>query len=415
MNWVPIVVALLVGFALGLGVAFILKMVQAKSAKELAAELFTESETQQKANIDAVIENVKANFGKLSLDALSKSTEEFLKLAKTKLDSEREGSVKELDAKKGLIDQQLQQMTSKLEDVSKLMKELEMDRGRKFGELTTQLKTTNEQTTALMQTTNALREALASTKVRGQWGERMAEDVLRLAGFIENINYLKQKVIEGIGSRPDFTFLLPQNLKLNMDVKFPLDNYVKCLEADSDAERVKCRNDFLRDVRTKIKEVTTREYINPEQNTVDYVLLFIPNEQIYGFIHEQDHSILDEGMKNKVVFCSPITLFAILAVVREAVDNFSLEQASNEILSLIGEFKKQWNEFVRKLEILGKRIGDAQKEYDTLITTRRRKLEKPLSKIESLRTERGLPIAPGEDESIITDVEEVEEENPQRG
>ena len=200
-----------------------------------------------------------------------------------------------------------------------------------------------------------------------------------------------------------------------MDVKFPLDNYVKCLEAGSDPERERCRSDFLRDVRTKIKEVTTREYINPEQNTVDYVLLFIPNEQIYAFIHEQDHSILDEGMKNKVVFCSPITLFAILAVVREAVDNFSLEQASNEILSLIGGFKKQWNEFVKKLEIVGKRIGDAQKEYDTLITTRRRKLEKPLSKIESLRTERGLPIAPSEDEGIITDVEEVEEENPQRG
>jgi DNA recombination protein RmuC len=410
MDWVPIVVALLVGFALGLGVAFILRIVQSKGAKELAAELFTESETQRKANIDAVIENVKASFGSLSLEALSKSTDEFLKLAKTKLESEREISGKELDGKKGLIDQQLQQMTSKLEEVSKLMEDLEGDRRQKFGELTTQLKTANEQTTALTQTTNALREALASTKVRGQWGERMAEDVLRLAGFIENINYLKQKTIEGIGSRPDFTFLLPQNLRLNMDVKFPLDNYVKCLEASSDPERERCRSDFLRDVRTKIKEVTTREYINPEQNTVDYVLLFIPNEQIYGFIHEQDHSILDEGMKNKVVFCSPITLFAILAVVREAVDNFSLEQASNEILSLIGGFKKQWNDFVKKLEILGKRIGDTQKEYDTLMTTRRRKLEKPLSKIESLRIERGLPIAPSEDEGIISNVEEVEEE-----
>jgi len=276
------------------------------------------------------------------------------------------------------------------------------------------LKTANEQTTALMQTANALREALASTKVRGQWGERMAEDVLRCAGFIENVNYLKQKTIEGIGSRPDFTFLLPQNLKLNMDVKFPLDNYVKFLEADSDSERAKFRNDFLRDVRSKINEVSTREYINPEQNTVDYVLLFIPNEHIYAFIHEQDRPILDESIKNKVVFCSPVTLFAILAVIRQAVDNFALEQASNEILSLFGAFKKQWNEFLKKLDLVGRRIGDAQKEYDALITTRRRKLEKPLNKIDSLRIEHGLPIAPIEDEGIITDVEEVEEENPHR-
>jgi len=414
MDWVPIVIALLAGFALGLGVAFILRVVQAKGAKELANELYIESEAQRKANIDAVIENVKASFGNLSLEALSRSTDEFLKLAKAKLESEREISGKELDAKKGLIDQQLQQMTSKLEEVSKLMKDLEVDRGQKFGELTNQLKTANEQTTALMQTTNALREALASTKVRGQWGERMAEDVLRCAGFIENVNYLKQKTIEGIGSRPDFTFLLPQNLKLNMDVKFPLDNYVKFLEADSDSERAKFRNDFLRDVRSKINEVSTREYINPEQNTVDYVLLFIPNEHIYAFIHEQDRPILDESIKNKVVFCSPVTLFAILAVIRQAVDNFALEQASNEILSLFGAFKKQWNEFLKKLDLVGRRIGDAQKEYDALITTRRRKLEKPLNKIDSLRIEHGLPIAPIEDEGIITDVEEVEEENPHR-
>lgn len=351
-----------------------------------------------------------SRFGSLSLDALSKSTEEFLKLAKERFESEREVGIKELDGRKSLIDQQLQRMTSELENVSKFMRELEKDREGKFGELASQLKVASEQTIALTQTTNTLREALASTKARGQWGERMAEDVLQLAGFIENVNYLKQKAIEGIGSRPDFTFLLPRNLKLNMDVKFPLDNYVKFLEADSESEKVKFRNDFLRDVKARIKEVKTREYINPGQNTVDCALLFIPNEQIYAFIHEQDSSILDDGIKNKVVFCSPITLFAVLAVVRQAVDNFTLEQTSNEILSLIGTFKKQWGEFLKKLDLLGKRIEGAQKEYESLSTTRRRQLERPLNKIEELRTQRGLPLAPDEDEGPLPAIGEVEEE-----
>ena len=138
MSWIPILMAIFAGFVLGLAVAFALRLIQAKTAKELANELFRESEAQRKANIDAVIENVKANFGSLSLDALSKSTEEFLKLAKAKLESEREISTKELDAKKGLIDQQLQRMTSELENVSKLMKELEKDRVEKFGQLANQ-------------------------------------------------------------------------------------------------------------------------------------------------------------------------------------------------------------------------------------------------------------------------------------
>lgn len=408
MSWLPMLGAVLAGFVLGLATAFALRLIQAKTAEELAEELFRESEAQRRANIDALLENVKASFGNLSLEALSRSTEEFLKLAKAKLEVEREASSKELEAKKDLIDQQLQRMASELENVSKLMKELEKDRVEKFGELAHQLKAVSEQTTALMQTTNTLREALSSQKARGQWGERMAEDVLRIAGFVENINYLKQKTIEGPGSRPDFTFLLPRNLKLNMDVKFPLDNYIRFLEANSEVEKAKFRNDFLRDVKARIKEVTTREYIDPEQNTVDYVLLFIPNEQIYAFIHEQDSTITDYGIKNKVIFCSPITLFAVLAVIRQSIDNFALEQTSNEVLSLLGTFKKQWDEFLKNLEQLGKRIEQVQKEYETLATTRRRQLERPLNKIEHLRTQHGLPAAPNEEGEPLFGFKEAE-------
>lgn len=394
MAWVPIFLALLAGFVLGLVAAFVLRIIQSRTAKQLADELFQESEVQRKANIEAIMDGIKANFGNLSLEALSKSTEQFLVLAKSKLDMEREVNAKELDAKKGLIDEQLKQMTAKLENVSGLVQRLEMDRVEKFGELASQLKSAGEQTAALMQTTNSLREAFVSTKVRGQWGERMAEDVLRMAGLIENVNYQKQKSLEGVGTRPDFTFFLPRDLRLNMDVKFPLDNYMRFLEAQSEIERPKFRNDFLRDVKARIKEVTTRDYINPEQNTLDYVLLFIPNEAVYAFIHRHDSSILDNALKNKVVLCSPITLFAILAVIRQAVDNFALEQTSNEILSLLGAFKKQWQTFLQKLEVLGKRIGDAQKEYEALTTTRVRQLERPLNKIEELRTQRKISSAP---------------------
>ena len=393
MEHVPLFFAFLAGFIIALGIAFLLRFIQARTAKDLADELFRESEMQRRANIDMIIDNLKSNFGNLSLNALSRSTEEFLKLARAKLESEREVGVKELDKKKSLIDLQLNRMTAELDNVSKLMKDLEKDRVEKFGQLSNQLQNASEQTASLIQTTNNLREALASTKARGQWGERMAEDVLRLAGFIENINYLKQKAVEGSRSRPDFTFLLPKNLKVNMDVKFPLDNYLKFLESESDVEKAKFRSDFLRDVRGRIREVTTRDYIDPEQNTVDYVLLFIPNEQIYAFIHEQDSTILDDGIKNRVVFCSPLTLYAILAVIRQAVENFALEQTSNEILSLFGAFKKQWHEFMTRFEVLGKRITEAQTEYEALTTTRKRQLEKPLNELESLRTQRNLPLS----------------------
>jgi len=380
-------------FCLGLALALLLRRGQARTARDLADRMLQESEVRHKADLDAVLERMRESFRGLSLDALSASTEEFLKLAREKLESERRVSAQELQGKKELIDQQLERMNTGLENVSRMVKEFEQDRTEKFGTLTGQLKSTGEQTASLLKTTDLLRQALASSRVRGQWGERMAEDVLRAAGFLENVNYLKQKTIQGPGSRPDFTFLLPRDFRLNMDVKFPLDNYLKYLEAPSDLEKQKFLTDFLKDVKNRVKEVTTREYISPEQNTLDCVLLFIPNEQVYGFLHEQDNSILEGALKNRVVLCSPVTLFAVLAVIRQAVDNFTLEQTSNEILSLFGAFRKQWEEFKKKLELVGRRIGDAQKEFDALTTTRRRQLERPLRKIEDMRTQRNLPAA----------------------
>jgi len=195
-----------------------------------------------------------------------------------------------------------------------------------------------------------------------------------------------------------------------MDVKFPLDNYLKYLESDGDAEREKSKARFLKDVRERIKEVLTRDYINPEENTVDYVIVFIPNEQVYAFINENDGTILDDALKNKVILCSPITLYAILAVIRQAVDNFNLEKTAAQILSLLGSFNKQWDAFMKSFDKMGKRIDDAQREFNTLTSTRRNQMERSLRKIDDLRTQRGLAeVELGDDETPLIDVEKGEE------
>ena len=336
--------------------------------------------------------SLKDSFSSLSMEALSKNTDEFLKLANETLAVQTKSGEKELEGKKKLIDQSLEAMKKEMESVQNLVKNLEKDREKKFGELSTQLKSAVEQTGKLQETTNQLRMVLSNPKARGQWGERMAEDVLRLAGFMEGINYEKQKTLETTTTRPDYTFLLPQGLKLNMDVKFPLDNYVSYLEAENSSEKEKYKSQFLRDVKGRIKEVTTRDYINPEEHTVDYVLVFIPNEQVYAFIQETDRSVTDEALKNKVILCSPITLYAILAIIRQAVDNFNLEKKTAQILSILGAVNKQYQLFCESMDKMGRRIDEAKKEFVHLTSTRRNQLEKPLQQIDDIRKERSIPI-----------------------
>jgi len=322
------------------------------------------------------------SFSSLSVEALRKNSEDFLILANEKLAAQSQKGSDELNNKEKLIDQTLVTIKTELQRVENRVIEFDKGRENSFGSVSKELGKLHE-------TTLKLQTALADNRSRGQWGEKMAEDILRYSGLIEGVNYRKQKTIETTQSRPDYTFLLPQDMKVNMDVKFPMDNYAKCLAEDSDILKETYRQNFLKDVRKRIKEVTTRDYINPQENTVDYVLIFIPNEQIYCFINENDNSIIEEALKNKVILCSPFTLYAMLAVIRQAVDNFAFSRTTGEIQLQLKEFEKQWDEFKKGMDKLGNRLKDAGEEYDKLTSVRSQKLEAPLKRIEEIKLEAG--------------------------
>lgn len=291
-----------------------------------------------------------------------------------------------LEGKKALIDQSIREVRDNLKGVNDLIAGLEKDRSQAYGDLAAQLKAASEQTLRLSETTGKLQAALGNTQVRGQWGERMADDVLRNIGFLEGVNYRKQQVDPSAGSRPDYTFPLPNGLVLNMDVKFPLANYMKYTEAESDADREAFKAAFLKDSRQRVKEVTGREYINPA-STLDYVLVLIPNEQVYRFINENDPGLLDYALQSRVVLCSPVTLYAVLALINQAVKNFKMEKGLADIIAQIKQFAQQWQKFAESMDRMGKKLQDAQNEFGTLITTRKNMLEKPLLRIEEIRHE----------------------------
>lgn len=395
------------GGVFGAAVVLIIQLVLRKNSRELAREIISETESEKLENLEAFLGRVKDSLGALSLDALKTTSDEFLKLAESRLGHMTQSGEKDLEGKKRLIDQTLESMRTDLQKMQDLVSSFEQDRSQKYGELSAHLKTAAEQTARLQDTANHLRQALVSTKARGLWGERMAEDVLQLAGFVEGVNYLKQKALEGAASRPDFTFQLPRGRKVNMDVKFPLNGYLRYLEADSDMAREAHKTQFLRDVRTRIKEVTGRDYIDPEGETLDYVIVFIPNEQVYAFINQSDPGLLDDALRAKVILCSPFTLFAILAVIRQAMDNFSMEQTAGEMLRHLGRFYKEWEKFGDTMDKAGKKLDEAKAEFQKMVTTRRNKLEKPLYEIEEMRRQKGIEheIALGEADIAAIDVE----------
>jgi DNA recombination protein RmuC len=197
------------------------------------------------------------------------------------------------------------------------------------------------------------------------------------------------------GCRPDFTFSLPNGLILNMDVKFPLDNYLRSFECTSESDRKVCTEQFKRDVQKTIKQVHERGYIDVAEKTVDYAILFVPNERVLSFLNECDATAIDGALRNRVVICSPFTLYAVLVVVRQAMDNFRFAQTTSEMLELHGVFNREWTKFKGSFDGIKESIDDLQEAFEVLTTTRRRKLDGVLDKIDELR-------GPERDESSIT-------------
>ena len=314
-------------------------------------------------------------FAALATTALDDNSRRFLEQAGEKFKTLQTTSTQELDAKKNQIAENLSGVTQHLDKVLKQSAKLE-----------TTIETNRQTTEHLRADTTRLREVLSSSQQRGQWGERMVSDILQVIGLQEKLNYTRQQQTQS-GQRPDFTFNLPHNKRLNMDVKFPLAQYENYLVADNDATRAQAKKTFLAAIKKHIDAVSGREYINPAEGTLDYVMLFIPNESIYGFVNREDAELVDYALQKRVLLCSPLTLYAVLSLIHQATRTFMMGEQISEVLNLVSEFRKQWGKYVDLMNTMGTRITKLKSDYDSLVTTRTNQLEKPLNQLENIKND----------------------------
>jgi len=297
---------------------------------------------------------------------VKESQEQFLQLARQQFEADQNKATTELETRKQMVENSVKGLKEQLEQYQKMLRDLERDRAQKYGSLENELKNTSLSTAKLQETTNNLNNILGNNQKRGQWGERMAEDIIRYAGLAEGVNYCKQTKLDTVTTKPDYTFFLPDEHKINMDVKFPLDNYQNMIVSEVDTEVEKYRKEFEKNVKARIKEIQNRDYINLAENTLDFVLLFIPNEQVFGFIQAEMPELMDEALKQKVVLCSPFTLYAMLSVVRQAFENFRYEKDLKKIILSIEQFAKIFNRCKTRFDAIGDSIQKLEGIYSDI-------------------------------------------------
>jgi len=330
---------------------------------------------------DKLADDFFTRFNEKFPEILNKANQSLVTMANQKLDAQSRQASADLSGKKESIEKVVAQVLAELKTNSQKLEQAERKRIGSFESLRQALSSHEKITQSLSATTESLKKVLSNNQLRGAFGERVAEDLLKMAGFVRGVNYEFNKKQSTTNTRPDFAILLPDGVRINVDAKFPYQNLQKMSESKNKAVRQQCFKAFKQDVRQKIKQVSSRDYINPEEKTVDFVIVFIPNEMIFSFIYDKMSEIWQDALGKKVIFAGPFSFTAILRMVLQSYDNFRYQKNVQNIIGHIRlfeqEFAKYNNEFVK----IGSRIDSLSRQYDQVDSTRTSKLLRVVDRI----------------------------------
>ncbi|PIQ86741.1 MAG: hypothetical protein COV74_03570 [Candidatus Omnitrophica bacterium CG11_big_fil_rev_8_21_14_0_20_45_26] len=326
--------------------------------------------------------SIQRRFEEGSAKAIRDNLESILALASSTLEEKTKHVHDALEGKEKTFQNLVSEVQSQIKTYQQELKSTEHDRTLKFSEIMTIA-------SRLTQTTEKLSQTLNTNNLRGQWGERIADDILKSVGLIEGVHYQANQQLESNANRPDFTFFLPDEHKVNMDVKFPVANLIKAQETEDEGEQKKYLKDFESDVKNRVFEIAKRDYVNPEENTVDFAILFVPAESIYAAIHQHCRNIFDVAEDKKVILAAPFTLIAILKIILQSFRYFHYEKRLQDMVVLIEKLGDDLSRFKDRFELLDDYIEKLRKAYDEINETSFKKVKSKIAKIEQYKTGSG--------------------------
>lgn len=409
-----LIVAMVVGVLLGAGVVFVLmRTVQQRAVEDLveledalaearaeqvrAQESLARMEARRDAELRAaaeklaLLEDAKAklqeSFAALSADALAKNNASFLRLAEENLKKFQERAQGDLAKRQESIHQTVEPVGKALALFNERVAQIEDRRTATDASLKQQLAQLFTAQTELSRTTGSLVQALRAPQVRGQWGEMQLRRTVEMAGMVNYCDFEEQASVEtadGQRQRPDLLIRLPNERRVVVDSKVPLAAYLDALESDDPDVQCARMQAHARHIREHIKGLSAKAYWTQFEHAPEFVVLFIPNEAIFSAALEQDPSLIELGVENKVILATPTTLIALLKAIAYGWQQEAIAREAKEISALGKELYERIGVVAGHMTDLGKSLGQSVDRYNKTVKSMDGRLLVTARKFEAL-------------------------------